>query len=109
MGIASLAGLVLDRAQHDELATHCVRHDPTFPDWLAWNKLQIRAASVYLRKNQPVERWSLDVAEFVRWCATVGVAPCLDALQAYAEVCHGVDGALLYRDPPADENPNAQA
>lgn len=102
MGIASLAGLVLSRSQHAELVGHC-RHDPAFPDWLAWNKLQIRAASVFLRKNHAVDTWSLDVDDFMAWCANVRVTPCLEALQAYADVRNGEDGEALYREHPPGE------
>ena len=84
MGIASLAGLVLTRAQYTALADHC-QHDPGFPDWPAWNKLQIQAASVFLRHNKPVALWRLDVDDFIAWCAETGHAPSVEALQTYAD------------------------
>ncbi|MET0334116.1 MAG: hypothetical protein ABW190_07570 [Rhizobacter sp.] len=84
MALDSLAGLVLNRAQHTALAAHC-QHDPAFPDWLGWNKLQIQAASVFLRQNQQVDIWRLDVDDFVRWCSGEQIAPSVEALQRYAQ------------------------
>jgi hypothetical protein len=78
-----LAGTVISQQAFDRLA-HACRRDRKFPkSFENWQKLVETGTAEVLAHGEHVEALPLEVDDFVTWCQTVQVIPCLDALRAF--------------------------
>lgn len=85
-GLHDLAHIQIEPGQFADLFRLCGWESRFPPSEQAWQAMQLRAREELLALGLHRHTLELNTQAFEKWCAQVGVAPCLDALRAHAIV-----------------------
>ena len=90
-----LAGAHLGALDYERLRSACKIEGALPGSYEAWLALVGEGTELAVEAGYPSERIDIDVDEFLRWCMSADVHPCLDAMRAFIIVKrHGVGRAL---------------
>jgi hypothetical protein len=89
------AGAVIGERDYARLRASC-RLEAAFPvQYSEWLALVCEGTELAAATGYPSQRIDIAVDEFLSWCATAGVHPCLDSMRAFLIMKrHGLSAAL---------------
>ena len=81
--VKDLAGAEISPDDYERLVALCEHGRPLPADFEGWTRLLAQATEEASQLGLPTHAIHVDVEEFKRWTAGVGIRPCLEALRAF--------------------------